>query len=105
MFGDFGWFGTNPEKKKRTPIPQSKKTDIYMRSQGRCSKCRKLITNGVKPHIHHKNGDPTDHRKSNLKLLCPNCHSATHSKTTKRKKSTNDGWDNPFGNTFDNPFF
>lgn len=28
-------------------------------------------------HLDHKNGDNTDNRKENLRLLCPNCHSQT----------------------------
>ena len=27
--------------------------------------------------LHHKNGDPTDHRLENLEIICPNCHSLT----------------------------
>lgn len=27
--------------------------------------------------LHHKDGHPNDNRKSNLMLLCPNCHSQT----------------------------
>jgi predicted HNH restriction endonuclease len=27
--------------------------------------------------LHHVNGDGTDNRLVNLKLLCPNCHSQT----------------------------
>ena len=27
--------------------------------------------------LDHKNGDNTDNRLSNLRLLCPNCHSQT----------------------------
>lgn len=28
-------------------------------------------------HLDHKNGDPTDNRLDNLRILCPNCHSQT----------------------------
>lgn len=27
--------------------------------------------------LHHVNGNPTDNRRENLLLLCPNCHSQT----------------------------
>lgn len=27
--------------------------------------------------LHHKNGNPKDHRLENLEILCPNCHSLT----------------------------
>jgi hypothetical protein len=33
---------------------------------------RKLVL-----QIDHRNGDPTDHRRENLRFLCPNCHSQT----------------------------
>ncbi|MBO7693566.1 MAG: HNH endonuclease [Methanobrevibacter sp.] len=29
--------------------------------------------------LHHKNGNPCDDRLENLQILCPNCHSQTHS--------------------------
>lgn len=29
-------------------------------------------------HLDHKNGKNNDHRKTNLRWLCPNCHSQTH---------------------------
>jgi hypothetical protein len=39
--------------------------------------------------LHHKNGNPRDHRDENLDVLCPNCHSQTdfhRGKKTKGKK-------------------
>ncbi|MDR2719841.1 MAG: HNH endonuclease [Nitrososphaerota archaeon] len=83
-----------PEK-KRIPVPQGTKTDVYMRSKGKCEKCHKLIPKGVKPHIHHKDGNPKNNNKSNLKVICPNCHSAAHNKPIKRKKSSDDGFGFP----------
>lgn len=37
--------------------------------------------------MHHKNGINTDHRVSNLQLICPNCHSQTESYRGKAKLS------------------
>jgi hypothetical protein len=37
-------------------------------------------------HIDHKNGDSTDHRLENLRLLCPNCHSQTDNYCGKAKR-------------------
>jgi predicted HNH restriction endonuclease len=28
-------------------------------------------------HLDHRNGDRTDNRVENLRLLCPNCHAQT----------------------------
>jgi hypothetical protein len=36
-------------------------------------------------HLDHINGVSTDHRLSNLRLLCPNCHSQTHTYAGKNK--------------------
>lgn len=48
--------------------------------ENKCSECGCLpIWNGKKLTIHldHINGDNTDHRIENLRMLCPNCHSQT----------------------------
>jgi len=37
-------------------------------------------------HVDHKNGDPTDHRLENIRLLCPNCHSQTGNYCGKAKR-------------------
>lgn len=36
-------------------------------------------------HLDHVNGDKTDNRLKNLKLLCPNCHSQTETYCGKNK--------------------
>ena len=45
--------------------------------ENKCDECGITDWNG-KPlvcQLHHKNGDSTDHRRENLEMLCPNCHS------------------------------
>jgi hypothetical protein len=37
--------------------------------------------------IDHKNGDPVDCRRENLRFMCPNCHSQTDTFGTKRRLS------------------
>ncbi len=39
--------------------------------------CVNPVTGKIPLTIHHDNGDWKDNRPSNLKLLCPNCHSLT----------------------------
>src|SRR5574341_58936 len=47
----------------------------------KCSLCgwskRHPNTDKVPLEIDHMNGDNTDHSESNLRLICPNCHSLT----------------------------
>ena len=37
--------------------------------------------------LDHINGDPTDHRLENLRLICPNCHSLTPTYRFRRGKT------------------
>lgn len=36
--------------------------------------------------LHHKDGDSSNHRRENLELICPNCHSLTPTYRAKNKK-------------------
>jgi 5-methylcytosine-specific restriction endonuclease McrA len=92
---DNPWGGGNDRRRK--PVGSGKKTAVLVRSKGRCQRCRRDL-DGLKPHIHHRNGNPSDNRASNLIVLCPNCHSKEHFKKdgTSKKKGRVRKSSNPF---------
>lgn len=40
-----------------------------------CGWCKRSIDGRVPVELDHMNGDPSDNRLENLRILCPNCHS------------------------------
>lgn len=69
-------FGRRP---RREIIPRSLKTELLLRCKGKCENCRlDFYKENVKPHFHHKDGNPKNNKSSNLIVLCPNCHSKYH---------------------------
>lgn len=56
----------------------------------RCYTCgiRDWQDKHINLHLDHINGDRQDHRLQNLRLLCPNCHTQTHTYGNKNNKSS-----------------
>jgi hypothetical protein len=84
MFGfnpddPFGFGGSKKGNgpKVRVPVPIKTQKQLFIRCEGNCEKCEDSLR-GLTAHIHHKNGDPSDNRMSNLIVLCPNCHGRIH---------------------------
>ncbi|MEM2263429.1 MAG: HNH endonuclease signature motif containing protein [Candidatus Bathyarchaeia archaeon] len=67
------------EKPQREPVPRSLRTELLLRCKGKCEKCGlTFYEEGVRPHFHHKDGDPNNNKPSNIIVVCPNCHSKLH---------------------------
>ncbi len=79
------WFElwVSGEREGGTEIGFSKSLrSVLLREAGnKCSQCgwgEQHSRTGLYPlHVDHINGDCTDHRYVNLRVLCPNCHSLT----------------------------
>ena len=65
-------FGTSQKKKRVRPI-KSEKNEIWDRQGGKCYMCPKRLS-PTTSHYHHKDGDPSNWRLSNLALVCLECH-------------------------------
>lgn len=74
--------------------PEYHTTDLKRRMikegliENKCQKCGQGdVWNGepLTLQLHHMNGNRKDHQKSNLQILCPNCHSQTSTFAGRRK--------------------
>ena len=58
--------------------------------QNKCEECgiNEWMSKSLQCELDHINGNSNDHKLSNLKMLCPNCHSQTDTFRAKNKKNT-----------------
>ncbi|MCK9567328.1 HNH endonuclease [Candidatus Pacearchaeota archaeon] len=78
------WLGRSSDLKKRL-IRNNLLTNV-------CSKCgQKPFWNGqvLVLQIDHINGNNTDNRLENLRILCPNCHTQTETFSCRRRRVVN----------------
>jgi hypothetical protein len=76
-----GWLNGKELGGNGFQLSQYVRNYLIEQSNNKCSKCGWLEINpntGKVPlHIDHIDGDPFNHNSSNLRVLCPNCHSLT----------------------------
>lgn len=76
--------GSNPQSyklKRRLFIEKLKQPKCEL-----CGWCEQSLDGRVPVELDHINGDRTDNRLENLRILCPNCHSLQPTHRGKNKK-------------------
>ena len=74
---------------KRKGLTKKQKDDRFYRLKGKCEVCHSVLMNkGVKPKFHHKDGNRSNNKPSNIIMVCPDCHDRLHgmSKTGRKRK-------------------
>ena len=80
-------FGTKEKKKKRKTASPTLRVRIIRKQKGKCKnyKICGVEFGKIEEVLHHKNGDNSDNRESNLEALCPNCHAQKDEKLKSKK--------------------
>jgi len=75
-------------KMKWEELPKAEKRRRILKEQkGKCLGCglNSWLGKKLTLELDHKNGDHSDNRRKNLRILCPNCHSQTPTYRNKRR--------------------
>lgn len=80
--------GEHPDYKSSSLRIRLIRNDI---KENKCEMCGIVEWNNAKIslHLHHIDGDNTNHKLENLKILCPNCHSQTDTFGAKNSQKEN----------------
>ena len=61
-------------KRKRKSISSGTKLHLLRAQDNKCGECDKKFRATDRPHLHHRNGNPSDRNITNLIYLCSECH-------------------------------
>jgi len=85
MTRDFDILLFGKRERRRKPVSTSYQKEALARAHHKCQRCHRQL--GAVWHIHHKDGNPSNNRLGNLRVLCPTCHAEVeHKKRIERKK-------------------
>jgi 5-methylcytosine-specific restriction endonuclease McrA len=70
-----------------------KREKIFMEQEGKCKSCglSTWLGQAITLELEHKNGNHHDNSRENLELLCPNCHTMTHTWRGRNKIKSGSG--------------
>jgi len=73
--------------------PSFRREKIFSEQAGCCNRCKlaEWLGEKITLELEHKDGDTQNNVRDNLELLCPNCHSLTHTWRGRNKNSGKTG--------------
>ena len=83
------FFGTKKKKKKRKGASPTLRVKIVLKQKGKCKNYKRcgVEFGKITPVIHHKDGDRSNKKESNLEALCRNCHEQKDERVRRKLKS------------------